>query len=100
MILDTIKSPQDLKKLSIEQLETLAGEIRTVICDVVSQNGGHLAPSLGAVEHTVPDSPKVFIRLSGTVCSPVANASVPVSASPQTTCSEGIPDGCCRLLRA
>ncbi len=53
MILDTIHSPQDLKKLSIAQLETLAGEIRTIICDVISENGGHLAPSLGVVELTV-----------------------------------------------
>ena len=52
-ILETIESPRDLKKLSIEQLEALAGEIRAMICEVVSQNGGHLAPSLGVVELTI-----------------------------------------------
>ena len=52
-LLTTINSPQDLKKLTIEQLETLATEIREMICDVVSKNGGHLAPSLGVVELTL-----------------------------------------------
>jgi len=52
-ILDSINSPGDLKKLSINQLETLAGEVREHICDVVSRNGGHLAPSLGVVELTL-----------------------------------------------
>ena len=52
-ILDTINNPQDLKGLSISQLETLAEEIREKICYVVSSNGGHLAPSLGVVELTL-----------------------------------------------
>jgi len=52
-ILDTINSPRDLKKLSNDQLEILAEEIREKICEVVSQNGGHLAPSLGVVELTL-----------------------------------------------
>ena len=52
-ILDTINSPQDLKKLSVTQLEALAEEIRGKICDVVSVNGGHLAPNLGVVELTL-----------------------------------------------
>jgi 1-deoxy-D-xylulose-5-phosphate synthase len=50
MILDKIDSPEDLKLLSIEELEQLAQEIRNRIIDVVSKTGGHLAPSLGAVE--------------------------------------------------
>ena len=50
MLLDTIQSPQDLKKLSPEELPKLAGEIRQRIIEVVSQSGGHLASSLGAVE--------------------------------------------------
>lgn len=45
--------PKDLKKLSITQMETLAEEIRGKICEVVSANGGHLAPSLGVVELTI-----------------------------------------------
>ncbi len=50
MLLDSINSPQDLKKLTIEQLPVLAGEIRRRIVDVVAQTGGHIASSLGAVE--------------------------------------------------
>jgi len=49
-ILPSIHSPADIKRLSVEQLETLAGEIRQAICDQVSQTGGHLAPNLGVVE--------------------------------------------------
>ncbi|MFA4888872.1 MAG: 1-deoxy-D-xylulose-5-phosphate synthase [Candidatus Omnitrophota bacterium] len=49
-LLENINSPQDLKKLSIEQLPELAAEVRARITEVVSRNGGHLASSLGAVE--------------------------------------------------
>ncbi|MFC1540955.1 1-deoxy-D-xylulose-5-phosphate synthase [Candidatus Latescibacterota bacterium] len=52
-ILEIIKNPDDLKKLSIVELEQLAEEIRGKICDVVSVNGGHLAPNLGVVELTL-----------------------------------------------
>ncbi|MBN1293930.1 MAG: 1-deoxy-D-xylulose-5-phosphate synthase [Candidatus Latescibacteria bacterium] len=52
-ILDTIESPCDLKRLSISDLEKLADEVRAEICNVVSDTGGHLAPSLGAVELTI-----------------------------------------------
>jgi 1-deoxy-D-xylulose-5-phosphate synthase len=50
MLLNNINSPQDLKKLSLEQLPELAGQIRQRIIEVVSSCGGHLASSLGAVE--------------------------------------------------
>ena len=50
MILERINSPQDLKTLTVEQLNRLCGEIRCRMIDVVSQTGGHLASSLGAVE--------------------------------------------------
>ena len=53
MYLENIKSPQDLKKLNLEQLTSLSGEIRRRILEVVSQTGGHLASSLGAVELVV-----------------------------------------------
>jgi 1-deoxy-D-xylulose-5-phosphate synthase len=52
-ILDSLVDTRDLKKLSIAQMETLAEEIRGRICEVVSTNGGHLAPSLGVVELTI-----------------------------------------------
>ena len=49
-LLDTINGPADLKRLSVEELPLLASEIRELIIDTVSDKGGHLASSLGAVE--------------------------------------------------
>ncbi len=62
-LLEKINSPADLKKISRDDLPELAAEIRKVIVDVVSKTGGHLAPSLGAVElaiaiHYVFDTPQ------------------------------------------
>lgn len=53
MILDNIKDPSDLRRLQKEELYALASELREEIVDVVSKNGGHLAPSLGVVELTL-----------------------------------------------
>lgn len=50
MMLEKIKSPQDLKKIPREELPGLAREIRERIISVVSKTGGHLASSLGVVE--------------------------------------------------
>ncbi len=50
MFLEKINSPQDLKKLNLEELSTLAQEIRSRMIEVVSETGGHLASSLGATE--------------------------------------------------
>ncbi|CAM3589667.1 1-deoxy-D-xylulose-5-phosphate synthase [Marinicrinis lubricantis] len=63
MLLDQINNPSDLKQLSLSQLETLAGEIRTFLIEQLSKTGGHLAPNLGVVELTIAlhylfDSPK------------------------------------------
>ena len=60
--IDRISSPTDLKQLSRQELPGLAAELRTMIVDVVSKSGGHLASSLGAVElaiaiHYVFDTP-------------------------------------------
>ncbi len=52
-ILDGIESPQDLKNLSLKELSRLAREIRALILQVVSKNGGHLSPNLGVVELTL-----------------------------------------------
>ena len=52
-LLDQIKTPKDLKKLSVKELEVLCDEIRHKIIDVSMENGGHLASSLGAVEAIV-----------------------------------------------
>ena len=62
-LLDTINGPEDLKRIQRSELDQLAKEIRRAIIEVVSKNGGHLAPSLGAVElaialHYVFDTPK------------------------------------------
>lgn len=51
--LENINDPQDLKKMDIKDLPTLAKEIRSIILKTVSQTGGHLAPSLGVVELTI-----------------------------------------------
>ncbi|MCK4342931.1 MAG: 1-deoxy-D-xylulose-5-phosphate synthase [Phycisphaerae bacterium] len=52
-ILDTITSPTDVQRLSMSELEQLAGEVRERIIEVVSNNGGHLASNLGVVELTL-----------------------------------------------
>ncbi|HWZ50801.1 MAG TPA: 1-deoxy-D-xylulose-5-phosphate synthase [Granulicella sp.] len=52
-ILATIKSPADVKKLSLPQLETLAAEIRERLIIGVSKTGGHIGPNLGVVELTI-----------------------------------------------
>ncbi len=60
--LETIHAPADLKRLSLDELTALAAEIRGLILDTVSKNGGHLGSNLGVVEltlalHYVFDSP-------------------------------------------
>ncbi|TAJ95679.1 MAG: 1-deoxy-D-xylulose-5-phosphate synthase [Gammaproteobacteria bacterium] len=52
-LLDTIDSPADLRRLPISSLETLAGELREFLLHWASQNSGHFAASLGAVELTI-----------------------------------------------
>ena len=47
-----LESPQELQKMSIEQLNELAVNIRSYIISVVSQNGGHLSSNLGVVERS------------------------------------------------
>src|SRR5881227_4369476 len=52
-ILDRIHSPQDVRRLSREELKTLADEIRERLIDVCSRTGGHIGAGLGVVELTV-----------------------------------------------
>ena len=52
-LLDKLGQPEDIRKYSLFELESLAKEIRQLIIETVSQNGGHLAPSLGTVELTL-----------------------------------------------
>jgi 1-deoxy-D-xylulose-5-phosphate synthase len=53
LLLDTIQSPTDLRKLSLDELSQLATECRARIVDAVSANGGHLASNLGVTELTI-----------------------------------------------
>ncbi|MDQ0058283.1 1-deoxy-D-xylulose-5-phosphate synthase [Paenibacillus harenae] len=53
MLLDHINGPQDLKALSVSQLNELAGDIRQFLIEKLSVTGGHLAPNLGVVELTL-----------------------------------------------
>src|SRR5208282_3817386 len=63
MYLEKIGSPLDVKRLKGEELKILAGELREAIIQTVSENGGHLASNLGAIEltialHYIFESPK------------------------------------------
>lgn len=53
MYLEKIQSPNDVKKLTVGQLHTLAGEIRDGILNRDSNIGGHVGPNLGIVEATI-----------------------------------------------
>lgn len=53
MILETINSPEDIKRLNSKQLQTLADETRHYLLQKVSEHGGHVGPNLGMVEATV-----------------------------------------------
>jgi len=62
MTLNSINSPEDLKKLTREKLPVLADELRQFVLDSVSQTGGHLSSNLGTVElsialHYIFDTP-------------------------------------------
>ncbi|MBU4268443.1 MAG: 1-deoxy-D-xylulose-5-phosphate synthase [Acidobacteria bacterium] len=61
-LLEKIFSPADIKELTLEELSRLSAEIRELLVQVVSQNGGHLSSNLGAVDltlalHRVFDAP-------------------------------------------
>ena len=62
-MLEKINSPEDLRKLNIEEKKEIAKELRKYILEVVSKNGGHLASNLGVIEltiamHSVFNTPK------------------------------------------
>jgi len=64
--LTSVHSPDDLKRLTSDELVELAAEIRTFLVDNVARTGGHLGPNLGAVEltlavHRVFDSPRDIV---------------------------------------
>lgn len=53
MILHKVNSPSDLKNLSLNELNTLADEIRELIIKKVNKTGGHMGPNLGIIETTI-----------------------------------------------
>ncbi|MGN9782881.1 1-deoxy-D-xylulose-5-phosphate synthase [Nonomuraea sp. ZG12] len=62
-MLGSVKGPQDVKRLAVEELPQLAGEVRDLLVDACARFGGHLGPNLGVVEltiavHRVFDSPR------------------------------------------
>jgi 1-deoxy-D-xylulose-5-phosphate synthase len=67
-VLESITGPEDLKRLTPDQLSTLADEIREFLVAAVAKTGGHLGPNLGAVELTIavhrvfssPSDPVIF----------------------------------------
>lgn len=53
MILDKINTPNDLKDLTIDEMNTLADEMRELIIKKVNTTGGHMGPNLGIIEATI-----------------------------------------------
>lgn len=53
MYINNIKSPQDVKRLTTDQLHVLADEIRQALLAKLSAHGGHVGPNLGMVEATI-----------------------------------------------
>lgn len=53
MVIDKVNFPEDVKKLNIQEKKELAEELRKLIIETVSKNGGHLASNLGVVELTL-----------------------------------------------
>ena len=63
ILLETIHSPADLKRMNLAQMAELAEEIREFLIQTLSKTGGHLGPNLGVVEltlalHTVFNTPE------------------------------------------
>ena len=83
-LLSQIHTPADLRTLSIEQLETLAKEMRERIFSAVSLNGGHLASNLGVVELSVGTIPSVTAatRSAAVPIGPIGGIGPPESGGP------------------
>ncbi len=63
MLFEKINTPADLKSLEIDELKTLAEEMRAYLLEVLSEHPGHFAPNFGTIElaialHTVYDTPR------------------------------------------
>ena len=79
-LLNKIDSPKDIKNLNYDALKELAQEIRDYMIEVISKNGGHLAPNLGVVELTLALH-KVFN------CPPISIKLLPGGAKPLKRCA-------------
>lgn len=53
MYLENIYSPEDVKKLSVNEMNDLSGEIRSALLQKLSEHGGHFGPNFGMVEATI-----------------------------------------------
>ena len=53
MYIEKINSPEDVKRLSKDELNALAGEVRQALLTKLSKHGGHIGPNLGMVEATI-----------------------------------------------
>ena len=53
MYIENIQGPEDVKRLSLPQLKTLAAEMRTALLAKISAHGGHFGPNFGMVEATI-----------------------------------------------
>lgn len=53
MVLERIKGPADVKRLSPDEMKTLAAEMRNALLHKVSARGGHFGPNFGMVEATI-----------------------------------------------
>ena len=67
MFLEKINTPADLKKLELDELKTLAEEMRAYLLAVLSEHPGHFAPNFGTVElaialHKVYDTPRDKVK--------------------------------------
>ena len=63
VMLECLDLPKDLKRLDYNQCERLCSEIRKILIDTVSKNGGHLASNLGAVELTMAIHRVLLLRM-------------------------------------
>ena len=59
MLLEKIQSPKDVKKLSLDQLNSLAQEARQALMTKVATKGGHFGPPMGAADMIIADRKSV-----------------------------------------
>ena len=93
MYIEKIKSPADLKKLDLKELQVVADETRQAVLNRVSKHGGHVGPNLGFVEATVALH-YVFNAPKDKLVFDVSHQCYPHKCAHRTSC--GIPRRCGR----